>query len=577
MEKQEFENRALALLEKLYPNRSSEVLPGLIRRLDEADSLLPMGLSSQNSCQRKSDPDHEAILITYGDSLSQAGEPGLVTLRHFLSTYVGDRISTVHILPFFPYSSDDGFAVIDYRQVDKKLGTWADIAGLSTSYDLMFDAVINHVSSKSLWFQRFLKNIPPEADYFITADPNDDYSQVIRPRALPLLTPVETTQGEKYVWTTFSPDQIDLNYHNPDLLTEILSLLVSYTKSGAYLIRLDAIAYVWKKIGTRCLSLPETHALVKLIRLCLDAYTPGTRIITETNVPHPENISYFGDGDEANLVYQFALPPLTLFSFRSGNATKLMHWLQSLEEPPAGCAYFNFLSSHDGIGLMPVDGILNGDEREFLQKAVISSGGQISYKDQGDGTLTAYELNVNYQDALAALDESNSIRVERFLSAMTFLFSLKGVPGIYIHSLLGSHNNYTDAGSSGIPRRINRGSISYSQLKYDFSTHGERYQIFSELVRRLEIRSVHPALGVMAAQFPIDLDPRIISFYRTATIGERILVLINVSDEPANLMLDFQGFDLISGNPVAQNLIIPPRRSMWILSSPLGESQKGGV
>lgn len=575
MQRSEFEAKALHFLSHLYPDQAELILPGLMNQLESAGSLLPIEIKP--SQPDRADHTHETILITYGNSLSQAGEPGLVTLDRFLESHVGNLISTVHILPFFPYSSDDGFSVIDYLKIDPNLGSWKEVADLSNSYDLMFDAVINHISRESEWFQKFLQDQQPEQGYFITADPEQDYSLVVRPRTLPLLTNVSTTSGEKHVWTTFSADQIDLNFSNPALLSQIVTILISYAKSGASLIRLDAIAYAWKKAGTRCLSLPETHALVKLIRLCLDYYTPGTRLITETNVPHLENISYFGDGDEANLVYQFALPPLTLFSFRSGDATKLMNWLQKLEEPPVGCSYFNFLSSHDGIGLMPVEGILDASEREFLEKSTLLSGGQISYKDRGDGTQSAYELNINYQDALAAADEPDEVRMERFVSAMSLLISLKGVPGIYIHSLLGSRNNYEELTATGLARRINRGSVDYAAFEKELSSGGNRQLIFTELKRRLSIRSEHPALSVNAEQQVVELDHRLISFTRIAPSGEQILVLINVSDKTVQVDLQSSGLELISNLQVNHSIQVKARRSMWIQLSPSEETPKGGV
>ncbi|MCU0488138.1 MAG: substrate-binding domain-containing protein [Anaerolineales bacterium] len=565
-----FEARLLSLLSQLYPNSAGAVAAGLIERLEAANpfqagcdpSESPAALAKNRSLE------HETILITYGNSIRKENEAGLVTLERFLKAYVGNVISTVHLLPFFPYSSDDGFSVIDYASIDPQIGAWGDVGRFSCAYRLMFDAVINHISRESQWFKRFLADQAPEKDYFIEADPAEDTSLVVRPRALPLLTKVKTASAEKYVWTTFSSDQIDLNYQNPELLKEMLALLVAYARSGASLIRLDAIAYCWKKKHSSCISLPETHALVKLIRLCLDEYAPGTRIITETNVPHLENISYFGAGDEANLVYQFALPPLTLFSFRSGNAEKLTRWLMNLEEPPLGGCYFNFLSSHDGIGLMPIEGILDESEKRFLERCTLESGGRISYKRLGDGTQRAYELNINYQDALASVNESDAYRIERFLAAETLLVSLKGVPGIYIHSLLGSRNNYSEMTVSGIARRINRGSLAYDQLVEELGADSPRRMIFDELIRRLKLRSEHAALRVDSAQKVLALDPRLVSFERRSSQPgreETILVLVNVSDEPVALRLEKPGLDLISNQWKEASLQVPARSSLWLL------------
>ncbi len=238
--------------------------------------------------------EKDAMLITYGDQFSEPAKPPLQSLNDFLNQYLTRALNAVHILPFYPYTSDDGFSVVDYRAIDPALGTWDHVTHLGSGYKLMFDAVINHISRQSDWFQGYLAGSDTYRDYFIEADPATDLSQVTRPRALPLLTPVETSAGPRHVWTTFSDDQIDLNFANPDVLLEIIDILLLYLEKGAKFIRLDAIAYLWKEIGTTCIHLPQTHRVVKLIRTIFDAVAPGTVIITETNVPHEDNISYFG-------------------------------------------------------------------------------------------------------------------------------------------------------------------------------------------------------------------------------------------------------------------------------------------
>lgn len=136
-----------------------------------------------------------------------------------------------------------------------------------------------------------------------------------------MLTEFDTKEGKKSYWTTFSTDQIDLNYQSIDLYKEILSILLYYTQNGARMIRLDAIGFLWKELGTTCMHLPQTHKVVQSFRKILDEAAPGTLIITETNVPHKENISYFGEGEkEAHMVYQFPLPPLVMFSILTGNS-----------------------------------------------------------------------------------------------------------------------------------------------------------------------------------------------------------------------------------------------------------------
>lgn len=510
----------------------------------------------------------DSILITYGDTITDGDKPGLQVLETFLEEHVKDAISAVHILPMYPYTSDDGFSVIDYRKINPQLGGWNDINQLSQNYDLMFDAVINHISKSSEWFQGYLKGQEPYKDYFITCDPDQDYSSVTRPRALPLLTKVETAEGEKYVWTTFSDDQIDLNFECPELLAEILDILMFYAKNGAKYIRLDAIGFMWKKLGTSCMHLPQTHEIIKLMKDVLRVYFPQIKIITETNVPHEDNISYFGNGDdEADLVYQFPLPPLTMFSLLTGNAEVFTRWMEQLSLPSDKVTYFNFLSSHDGIGVRPTEGILSKEEQQILVDAALKNGGAVSYKDNGDGTQSPYELNINYQDALAGPDASDEERISKFLAAETILLSMQGIPGIYIHSLLGSRNDYYGKTTSGIPRRINREKLSYDYVACQLKEETNRKKIFDELIRRLNIRKEQTAFSPTAKQEVKKIDPEVLTFIRrNEETGEKIWVLINVSGKQKTIMdPQLKGKNLLGMREnVDQCIQLKPWECAWV-------------
>ena len=345
--------------------------------------------------------EQDVVLITYGDQIQEPGKPPLETLGEVLTTLISPTINCIHILPFYPFSSDDGFSVIDYEQVNPEWGDWQDIEHLGRHFRLMFDAVINHISQHSRWFQAFLRGEPPYTDYFIAADPAADLSTVIRPRTLPLLTPVDTADGLKHVWTTFSADQIDLNYANPQVLLEILEVLLSYVGHRARLIRLDAIGFMWKEIGTTSLHLPQAHRIIQLMRAMLDVVAPDVVLITETNVPHVENISYWGDGhNEAQLVYNFTLPPLTLHAFQTGDTRLLSRWAATLQTVSAETGFFNFMASHDGIGLRPLEGILDAAAIQAMVNRTLAHGGRVSYKTNRDGSQSPYELNIVYFDAL---------------------------------------------------------------------------------------------------------------------------------------------------------------------------------
>jgi len=419
------------------PAVAAQVWPRLARLLERYRGQIPppptTGLSQR-----------DALLITYGDQVQAPGQAPLRGLADFCHRHLAGVVSGVHVLPFYPWTSDDGFSVVDYRAIDPALGTWADVAALrgpAGEFRLMFDAVVNHISAHSAWFQAFLHDDARYRDYFIVVPGTPDLSQVVRPRALPLLTPVETATDSKAVWTTFSADQIDLNYANPDVLLEMVDLLLFYAARGADFIRLDAIAFLWKTIGTPCLHQPQTHRVVQLWRTVLDQVAPHVRLITETNVPHVDNLAYFGDGtNEAQLVYNFALPPLTLHTFRTGDARVLSAWAASLALPSDQVTFFNFLASHDGIGLNPARGLLPAEAVQALVDQVQAHGGLVSYKHNPDGTQSPYELNINYFDALSdpAGAEPLALQVDRFLAAQAIMLALVGVPGLYFHSLFGS-------------------------------------------------------------------------------------------------------------------------------------------
>jgi sucrose phosphorylase len=531
--------------------------------------------------------ERDAILITYGDQISEPGHSPLRTLADFADTYLQGIVSAIHLLPFYPYSSDDGFSVIDYRQVDPHSGTWADVHRLGVRFRLMFDAVINHISRHSAWFQGFLRDQAPYRDYFIVVEPGIDLSMVVRPRALPLLTQVETPQGTKHVWTTFSDDQIDLNYANPDVLLEILDLLLFYVAQGARFIRLDAIAYLWKELGTPCIHLPQTHRVVKLFRAVLDAVAPDVLFITETNVPHEDNISYFGDlspetdrTDEAQLVYQFPLPPLVMHSILSGDASVLSRWAAGLNLAAEKACFFNFTASHDGIGVMPARGLLNEGEIHALVDATLAHGGRVSYKANSDGSQSVYELNISYFDALSnpAAAEPIKVQVDRFIVSQAIMLALAGVPGIYVHSLFGSQSWHDGVTQTGRNRTINRQKFERVALECELadltSLRGSVFAAYSELLRaRAAERAFHP----YGCQRVLSCGKSMFALLRISPHEDsRVLCLHNVSSQeqtvhlqPANLGLPFDVWqDLLSGETYASvpgpSFVLPPYAVRWL-------------
>lgn len=559
----------------------AERAPALQARIEDRSPSDPSPAANEPPKERLSERD--VILITYADQVTEPGQAPLQTLAEVLETYIQGAISGVHLLPFFPYSSDDGFSVIDYTAVDPALGDWDDVERLGRRFRLMFDAVINHISAQSAWAQAFRAGDPAYADYFITVEPGTDLSQVVRPRAKPLLTPVQTAAGEKLVWTTFSADQLDLNYANPEVLLEIIKILLFYVEKGAEFIRLDAIAYLWKEIGTSCIHLEETHRVVKLLRAVLDIAAPHVILITETNVPHQENVSYFGDGaDEAQMVYQFPLPPLTLHAISAGDATRLSQWAASLSAPSTSTTFFNFLASHDGIGVRPVEGILAPAEVEALVERTLAHGGYVSYKANADGGKSVYELNISYFDALSDPDGSEplDLQVRRFLASQAIMLSLAGVPGVYVHSLFGSRSDREGVVQTGRYRTINRQKFRRDELDRVMADPASlRHQVFYPYLDLIRKRSAHPAFHPNGLQRVLDVHPALFTILRVAPDGRApVLCIVNVSDAPQRSTLNTravglstrQVMDIVSGEtfPVEPggNLTVEaePYQILWL-------------
>ncbi len=522
-----------------------------------------------NSDNRFEISENDAILITYGDQFCTDGNSKLATLIEFLVNYLGNSINTVHLLPFFPYSSDDGFSVIDYTKIDRDIGTWDDIAQIGTNYNLMFDFVLNHISKSSNWFTKYLNDLPGYQDFFIEMDPTTELSMVVRPRALPLLTPFMTSSGEKYLWTTFSADQIDLNYANPNVALKMIEILLMYVSKGVSIIRLDAIAYLWKKAGTKSIHLSQTHSFVKLLRAVLDIVAPHVLLITETNVPHRENISYFGSlledqeiesgypkSDEAQLVYQFTLAPLVLHSFLNGNATKLSYWVDNIESPFDSALFLNFIASHDGIGIRPAEGILSEAEIDQLVEQTIHQGGKVSSKRNSDGSESPYELNITIFDFLDNPSQSLDVSINRYIASQVIMLSLRGIPGIYFHSLFGSNNCERCVERTGRVRSINREKFDWEEFEKWFLDPNERKRlIFNKYRDLLLIRKSIKAFSPFSAEKILHLDSRLFTLFRGGENFEsKVLVVVNVSNQPVEHTLPIGIIPEQMGNPLYDHI-----------------------
>lgn len=552
-----------SLISLVYGDSFSEMqLESLSEKISSAANVI--------SEKRKSGWDEkDVVLITYADQFYNEGENALPVFTRFYNRWLSRSFSHVHLLPFYPWSSDDGFSVIDYHDVAPETGTWRDVAELKQFTSLMFDFVCNHMSAKSQWFAHYLAQKPGYEDFFISVDPQTDLSAVTRPRALPLLTPFTLDDGSvRYLWTTFSDDQVDLNFASPQVLIAMVAVLLHYLVEGARYIRLDAVGFMWKIPGTRCIHLEQTHRLIQLFRAITDAVAPGTVIITETNVPHKDNVSYFGDGEnEAQMVYQFSLPPLVLHAVHRQDVRALCQWASSLELPSKQTTWFNFLASHDGIGLNPLRGILPESEILSLVETLQQEGALVNWKNNPDGTRSPYEINVTYLDALSYQDCEDSLRIARFILAHAVLLSFPGVPAIYIQSIIGSRNDYDGVERLGYNRAINRKKYCAGEIDGELEDkNGLRNKVYCQLSALIALRRQEKAFHPDSQAFFETSGEHVFKIVRIADDGERITALFNFSNDIQCVFFNRQsGKDLITGINISDmTLTLNPWQVMWI-------------
>ena len=565
--------RLTPLIQSLYPAEDTLILA---QKLVDAT-----GIQSEDCILPQSHASHwdqsDIMVITYGDTIKNPDEVPLQTLKKILDEYLKDSVSMVHILPYYPYTSDGGFAVSDYANINPDLGDWDDVTAISQAYRIMADLVINHCSSEHPWFQAFIAGDPEYADYFVSVEPTIDWSEVVRPRTSPLLRPTMTADGEKYVWCTFSHDQIDLNFSNPKVLLEIMQLISLYIDKGASIFRLDAIGFLWKIIGTSCIHLPETHQAVQLMRALIEYRLADAIVITETNVPKKENLTYFGNANEAHMVYNFSLPPLVINAMLTGSAKHLKTWLMSMPPAQMGTTYLNFIASHDGVGVRPAEGMLDPEELQNMIHTLQTFGAQVSWRNGLNGEKHPYEINIALIDAFkGTCDGEDGYQVERMLCAHAIAIALEGVPALYIHSFFGTENDYEALQKTEHNRDINRhqwDGIALTALLNDDRTL--QHKVLTQLNSLIAVRKKQAAFHPNATQFTLHLPDELFGFWRQSLRRDQsIFVINNVTNQLQTLnlgqlnLIDMDEWkELLSGEKIPDlygEFSLKPYQSAWI-------------
>ena len=574
--KLDLEKRVSQHLNRIYAdvldkNNVNELSSSLLEHVIETQNDMPLHVTEDG----ESWSQNTIVLITYADTLEEKNSLPINSINKFLKTYCTDTFEIVHILPFFPSSSDKGFSVKDYYSIYHQFGQWNDILRISKDFGVMADVVINHGSSESLWFKNFIKGKGKGSDYFLNFDEPFDTSKVVRPRTSDLLNPVETSDGIKYTWCTFSKDQVDYNFSNPVVLFEFVQIIIFYLSKGITVFRFDAVAFIWKKIGTSCINLEKTHEIVRLFRTLLTYLSPKAVLVTETNTPARENVSYFGNANEAHWIYNFSLPPILIYSILAGDSSYLEKLTMSMPPSQLGTSYLNFIASHDGIGLRPAETFLSKDEVTKFINLMEQNGGKVSYRSNNTDTPEPYEINITLFDAMKeSFNKEVNLYVERFMCIHAIMLSLEGVPAFYIHSLFGTRNDYALYKQTNQNRSLNRGKIKISEIDLSNESEPQSY-IFLQLKKLMHIRKKQPAFHPNAVQFTLHLGSNLYGIWRQSLDKKQsIFCISNLTDEVVNLsLLDLNliGFDHwrdiiteIEIDDITSEIELRPYQTMWL-------------
>ena len=559
-------------LKSIYGNYLSEIE---ISDCCEEITTVINKFNKKKNKKQKIISEKTSIVICYGDSVFSSSQKHLIkNFQSFFQKKLIKYFNTVHFLPFYPSSSDSGFAVKDHYKIDSRLGNWSDINKFSKKNDVMADVVINHSSARGLWFKNFLKKKKPGKDYFLTVNSNFNISKVIRPRDHQLLKKIDIFKKPEYLWRTFSPDQLDMDFKNPAVLLRFIKIMINLISHGVTIFRLDAIAYLWKKSGTKCINSRETHEIIKLLRVVCSLLNIESIIVTETNLPEKENISYFGNADEANWIYNFSLPPLLIYSFLFENSSYLNIWNKNLPQTKKGNSYLNFIASHDGIGMRPIEGIINKDNKDKFFKRLKKNGSKFSYRKVQNKSKKVYEANITVFDALKKSDNDpkGKFFLERFISAHSIMISFEGVPAIYFNSLFGTANDEAKYIITGNKRDINRYRWGQQNIIDKLKDKKSKQSIFyKSITNLLEIRRKQKAFHPNALRYNIEFNSKIFCFKRVSIDKKQtILCITNLSSKIQHIKLSnkfFKWNDLLGSNLnyiSAKKLRLEPFQTIWL-------------
>ncbi len=611
--------KAKRFLAKVYPEDQVEYILEQAERLRQQNKLP----SKYKGSLREKITHKDAALIIYANSIvdPEGKEKPLVVLKEFIERFSLDEVITViHILPFYPWDTDRGFSVKDYYKVDPAYGDWQDIKALAEKSRLMFDFVLNHASVENPLVQyalieRHIDKSDPQyskyaeyKDFVIAFDrdarPADDIlAKLTRPRPNPVLTPYIVFRkgdadkifykailgqrehapedaeviGEGWVWTTFSrpkrPDgsedtrQVDLNYANPKVLVEALKIMLFYVKQGASFLRLDAVGYLWKELGTPSVHHEKTHNILKFMREFLNITAPDVVFIAEVNERFDKVVEYLGEEDaiESDIVYQFTNFVLAVYSLFNQDPSVYADWYKKTKEV-AGRQFITVLGTHDGMGLKPLRGILSDDEiEEFAQRVVREHKALPNFAYLTGGKKIIYELCStpwNLINGEGVFDEETAFR--RYLMIFALGLMVKGLPAVYINGLVGAENYFPEQGLDE-NRTVNREVFAKDKLFAALESEGRPKKILTEIKRILKIRSRLRFFSAWEFFPQVKVEGQVLVFFYPDERRSEFVAVYNFAGEDKLFQFSGQRKDLITDKIFQDKINLPPFGFAWLL------------
>ena len=349
--------------------------------------------------------------------------------------------------------------------------------------------------------------------------------------------------------------------------------MIHLINNGVTIFRLDAIAYLWKENGTKCINLKQTHEIIKLLRNVIDLLNIQTKIITETNLPEKENLSYLGKNDEANWIYNFSLPPLLVHAFLFENSSYLNKWSKNLPKTKNGNCYLNFIASHDGIGIRPTEGLLNKKTLNNFLKRLRKNGSKFSYRKIHNKIKKVYEANITVFDALkkSDYDQKGIFYLERYISAHAIIISFEGIPAIYFNSMFGTSNDEAKYIITGNNRDLNRYKWNYENISKKLDNKNSKQSIFYKKISNLlRVRRKQKAFHPNASRHNLNLGSNFFSFKRVSIDKDQTIICItNLSSKIQKTPLNkiYHGWNNLIGPKIETKnklLILKPFETIWL-------------